>query len=89
MILYTPEVLLNIINCKVDMVRIRLRIPGVAVGTRIEAGENALTATEVMPPWGDAAARFVEHRRVVRGCLIDAGNGHNHAEYSSRGHVQK
>ena len=78
--LYTPEVLLKIINGEVNMVRIWLRIPRVAVGTRIEASENALAATEVMPPRGDAAAWLIQHRSVVGGPLINAGNRHNHAE---------
>jgi hypothetical protein len=86
---YTPEVLLKVINGKVNMVRIWLRIPRVAVGTRIEASENALAATEVMPPRGDAAARFTEHRRVIGSPIINAGNRYNHAEQSSRGHVQR
>jgi len=38
---------LKVINGKVNMIRIWLRIPGVAVGTRIEAGENTFAATEV------------------------------------------
>jgi hypothetical protein len=71
------------------MVRIWLCIPGVAVGTRIEASQYARPATEVMPPRGDAAAWLIENRRVVGSRLIDTGNGHNYAEQSSRGHVQK
>jgi len=71
---------LKVINGKVNMIRIWLRIPGVAVGTRIEAGENTFAATEVMPPRGDAAARLIEYRSVVGSRLINAGNRHNHAE---------
>ena len=80
MTLYTSEVLLKVINGKVNMVRIWLCIPRVTVGARIEASENALAATEIMPSRGDAAAGLIEHRRVVGSPLINAGNRHNHAE---------
>ena len=85
----TSEALFEVINGEVNMLRTWLRIPRVAVGTRIEASKNALPAAEVMPPRGDAAARLIEHRRVVDSRLINVGNRHNHAKQSSRGHVQE
>jgi hypothetical protein len=78
--LYTSEVLLKVINGKVTWFGFGFASQGSTVGARIEASENALAATEVMPPRGDAAAGLIEHRRVVGSPLINAGNRHNHAE---------
>jgi hypothetical protein len=77
------EVLLKVVNGKIKMVRIWLRVPRITVGTRIEASENALATTEVVPARRDSSARVVEHGGIIGGGLINVGNRHNNAKESS------
>lgn len=77
------EVFLKVVDGEVDMVRIWFRVPGITIGMRIEAGENALATAEVMSARGDSPAWVVKHCSVVARRLINIGNRHNHAEESS------
>ena len=80
---HPSEELLKVVNGKIDMVRIWFRVPRITVSTRIEASENALAATEVVPARRDSSARVIEHDGVIGASFINVGNGHNHTKESS------
>jgi hypothetical protein len=80
LITHPPEVFLKIVYRKIDMLRIRLRIPRITISTRIETGEDALTTTKVVPPGRDASPRCIQDGGVVGSRLIDVCNRQNNAE---------
>jgi hypothetical protein len=77
---YSPEVLLEILHCKIQMIRIWRRIPCIAVSSRIKASKDDAAATEVMPSRRDPASRLVEQGRVKDGSFLNTGDGDNHAK---------
>jgi hypothetical protein len=78
---------LKIVNCEVDMVRIGLCVPGVAVRAWIKTREDGSATIEVMPSGRDPHSRLLQDSRVEHCCLIDAGYWNDHAEQSGRRHI--
>src|ERR1700736_4746531 len=78
---------LKIVYCEVQVVRIGRGVPGVTVGARIKAREDGSTTIKVMPPGGDPHSRLVYDSRIIRGCLLDAGDGNDYAEQFGRRHM--
>jgi hypothetical protein len=75
-----PEVSLDVVHCEVDVVRIRLGVPGVAVGSRIEACEDDAAAPEVMPAGRDPHPRLFQHGGVINCGFFNTRHRKNHAE---------
>lgn len=87
MLAHAGEAGLKIVYCEVQVVRIGRGVPGVAVGARIEASEDGSATIEVMPPGRDPHSWLLQDSRIIRGCIIDTGDGDDHAEQSGRCHM--
>lgn len=70
----------EIVYCKVHMVRIRPGVPSVAVGPWIKACEDGAAAPEVMPSRRDPNSWLLQDRRVEDGGVIDTCYGKDYAE---------
>ena len=75
-----PEIRFEVRNSKVEVVRIWLRIPRVAVRSRIEARENHAAATEVVAARRNPAARITKNVAMERGSGLDVRNRNDHSK---------
>jgi hypothetical protein len=78
---------LEIVHREVHMVRIRLSVPSVAIGTWIKTREDGSATIEVMPSRRDPHSGFFQDSRIEHCCLIDAGYWNDHAEQAGRRHI--
>jgi hypothetical protein len=58
---------------------IRSRVERIAVGARIEAGQDGAATMKVVPSGGDAKARLIEQLPVERGRSVDVRHRKDHA----------
>ena len=77
---------LKIGDGEVQVVRIGRRVPGVAVGARIEARQDGSATIKVMTTGGDAHPWLIENCGVVGCGLMDAGDRNDDAEQTGRLH---
>lgn len=89
MMAHSLEVLLKIIDGKVDIVWIWPCVPRITIRTRIETRENTLATTKVVPSRRDPSPWFAEHSSIVGRRLIDVGDRYNNAKESGRRHIAK
>ena len=71
---------IEIVYREVHMVRIRPRVPRVAVGPWIETSKDGAAAPEVMPSRRDPNSWLFQEGRVEDGGVIDTCHGKDYAE---------
>jgi hypothetical protein len=80
-------VALKIVYSEVQMIRIGLGVPGIAVGAWIKARQNGSATIEVMPPGRDSHSWLLQYSRIIHCCIINAGDGNDYAEQAGRRHM--
>ena len=73
---------LEVIHREVHVIRIGLGVPRVAIGARVEAGEDGAAAAEVVAAVGYRRARGLEQRGVELFCADDIAHRQDDAEES-------